>query len=402
MEWKTFLASISREPIREDYDMNAKTQRSRGGTAVIFLKRFFPALILMCTCVFPPPLFSAETGKSGVGEKTAGKTVETIAEKAAEKVEQTELQTTRPDAFKGPTTVHFMVFVSDIHSIDAAAQSFAANVFLRLRWKDTRLANPGEAVREIPLVEVWNPRILLANQRARISKSLPEVVQVHPDGMVLYHQGYTGKLSQRLMLADFPRDTHSFIVQFMAVGHNADELTFEPDLLRNIRGGSMAKELSLPDWEILTYETRAAPYKPVEEINAAAFALRFVAERHVAYYLWQVVLPLVVVVIMSWAAFWTGREHIGVRLAVASSSVLTLIAQRFVLASLLPRLPYMTRLDYFTVGSTLLVLLALIAVIATGFLFAHRHEGQARIIDHWARGAFPAVFLLLLSWFLVG
>jgi len=127
-----------------------------------------------------------------------------------------------------------------------------------------------------------------------------------------------------------------------------------------------------------------------------------VAERHVAYYLWQVVLPLVVVVIMSWAAFWTGREHIGVRLAVASSSVLTLIAQRFVLASLLPRLPYMTRLDYFTVGSTLLVLLALIAVIATGFLFAHRHEGQARIIDHWARGAFPAVFLLLLSWFLVG
>ena len=193
MEWKTFLASISREPIGDDGDMNAKTQRSRGGTAIIFLKRFFPALILMCTCVFPPPLFSAETGKSGVGEKTAGKTVETIAEKAAEKVEQTELKTTRPDAFKGPTTVHFMVFVSDIHSIDAAAQSFAANVFLRLRWKDTRLANPGEAVREIPLVEVWNPRILLANQRARISKSLPEVVQVHPDGMVLLSPRLHGK-----------------------------------------------------------------------------------------------------------------------------------------------------------------------------------------------------------------
>jgi hypothetical protein len=87
---------------------------------------------------------------------------------------------------------------------------------------------------------------------------------------------------------------------------------------------------------------------------------------------------------------------------VASSSVLTLIAQRFVLASLLPRLPYMTRMDYFTVGSTLLVLLALIAVCATGFLFAHRHASHARTIDHWARGAFPAAFLLLLSWFMVG
>lgn len=49
-----------------------------------------------------------------------------------------------------------------------------------------------------------------------------------------------------------------------------------------------------------------------------------------------------------------GSSHPG---CVATASVLTLIAQRFVLASLLPRLPYMTRLDFFTVGSTILVLL---------------------------------------------
>jgi hypothetical protein len=374
--------------------MNAETQRSRGGTAILFWKRVFLAWILGCICGFPAPLFSAEPGKSEVPEKP----VETVAEK----VEQVEFQTTPPEGLKGPTTVYFTVFVADISEINAAGQSFTVNLFLRLRWNDPRLANPEGAVREIPLEKMWNPRILLVNQKTRVKKGLPDVVQVHPDGTVLYHQRYTGILSQRLKLVDFPRDTHSFNVQFLAVGHNADELTFEPDRLRNIRGGSMAKELSLPDWEILTYETRADPYKPVDEINAAAFAFRFEAQRYIGYYLWQMVLPLVVVVIMSWAAFWVGREHVGVRLAVASSSVLTLIAQRFVLASLLPRLPYMTRMDYFTVGSTLLVLLALIAVSATGFLFAHRHESHARTIDHWARGAFPAAFLLLVSWFMVG
>jgi hypothetical protein len=252
------------------------------------------------------------------------------------------------------------------------------------------------------LEAVWNPRILLANQQGCVARALPEIVQVHPDGTVLYFQRYTGKFSQRLMLANFPRDTHSFVIQFVAAGYSADELTFEPALVRNIRGGSMAKEVSLPDWKILQYETRSDPYNPIEEINAAAFEFRFVAQRHVAYYLWQVVLPLVVIVIMSWTAFWIGREHINVRIAVATSSILTLVAQRFVLATLLPKLPYMTRLDYFTVGSTLLVLLALIAVIVTGFLVVHGRERQAQSIDHWARGAFPAAFLLLVIWFLVG
>ena len=321
---------------------------------------------------------------------------------AAEKEGQGEIKAARPNALTGPTTVHFAVFVLNICKIDDAGQSFTANVFLRLRWKDPRLATSDGAVRQLPLEAVWNPRILLANQQGRVARALPEIVQVHPDGTVLYFQRYTGKFSQRLMLSDFPRDTHSFLIQFVGTGYSADELTFKPDLVRNILGGSMAKEVSLPDWKILQHETRADPYSPIEEINAAAFEFEFVAQRHMAYYLWQVVLPLVVIVIMSWTAFWIGREHINVRIAVATSSILTLVAQRFVLATLLPKLPYMTRLDYFTVGSTLLVLLALILVIVTGFLVVHLQEPQARRIDHGARGIFPVAFLLLVVWFLVG
>ena len=90
------------------------------------------------------------------------------------------------------------------------------------------------------------------------------------------------------------------------------------------------------------------------------------------------------------------------RIGVATSSVLTLIAQRFVLASLLPRLPYMTRMDYFTVGSTLLVFLALIGVVSTSYLAAINRDLMAERIDLSARVVFPAAFLLLLGWFLLG
>ena len=132
------------------------------------------------------------------------------------------------------------------------------------------------------------------------------------------------------------------------------------------------------------------------------FVFRFTAERYVTYYIWQVILPLAVVVVMSWAAFWVGRDNVGVRIGVATSSILTLIAHRFVLASLLPRLPYMTRLDYFTVGSTLLVFLALITVIFTAVLTSKGSESLAHRTDVAARAVFPTVFLIMLGWFLYG
>ena len=364
--------------------MNAATQKHRGGTALNFLKRFFFTLIVACACLLSTPILAAESKKTI--EETAEMAVEKALQKAAAKIAKENAaekkhMTTRPNELEGPTIVHFFVYVVDINDIDAAAQNFTANVFLRLRWKDARLANPDETIRQIPLNEVWNPRILFSNRMGLISRSLPEAVQVHPDGTVFYYQRYTGTLSQRLKLVDFPRDKHNFMIQFAGTGYRPNELTFEPDLISNIHGGSMASTLSLADWEILAHETMVAPYSPFEGHNVAAFALQFQAKRYVSYYLWQIVLPLTVVVIMSWAAFWVGREHLGVRIAVASSSILTLIAHRFVLASLLPKLPYMTRLDYFTVGSTFLVLLALITVIASSVLTANNQESQAKRTD---------------------
>jgi hypothetical protein len=354
---------------------------------------------------------AAEKATEKVAEKAAEKVAEKAAEKAIEKAAEEkaakeELKSKRPDEWFGPTEVRFYVFVVDIDEIDGAAQNFTANVYLRLRWQDRRLAKPGALPRQMPLVDVWNPRVVLANQQGLVTKSLPDVVQVDADGTVTYYQRYTGRLSQPLLLSDFPMDAHTFTVQFAAAGYAADELAFVPDTITRgelrIQGGAIAERLSVPDWKVLRHLTDNSAYSPVAGANTAGFNFRFEARRYVAYYLWQVVLPLAMVVVMSWAAFWVDTKNVGVRVGVATSSILTLIAYRFVLASLLPRLPYMTRMDYFTVGSTLLVLLALIIVLWTSVMEKRNRATGAERIDHWARAGFPAVFLLLLGWFMSG
>ncbi len=344
-------------------------------------------------------------------EKVTEKTVEMAVEKAAEKaaVEATAKATQaarRPEEWKGPTKVKFLIFVLDVDDIDDAAQNFTTNVYMRLEWEDERLASKQSSPRQVPLGEVWNPQVIIANRVGLVSKSLPEMVQVFPDGKVVYQQRYTGKLSQPLKLSDFPMDKHTFTIQFVGTGAtSADEVEFIPGvaIASNIVGGAIADELSLPDWEITKSEALPFFYRPIEQINTPGFAFRFEARRFISYYIWQIVLPLTVVVFMSWAAFWIKRSETGVRIAVATSSVLTLIAHRFVLASLLPRLPYMTRMDYFTVGSTILVFLALIVVVLTSFLEPEIcSDCSARRINIGSRFAFPIVFFVLLWWFVAG
>jgi len=363
----------------------------RTGLFSAFQRVVIGAMIIAGAGIFPATLFSAD--------KAADEVVEKAVEMATEKA---ELTAHRPDEWRGPTKVHFLVFVIDVDDIDGANQSFAANVYIRLRWKDRRLVNPGGSTRQIRLEEIWNPQILLVNQQGRMSKSLPDVVQVEPDGTVIYHQRYTGNFSQSLDLSQFPMDAHSFTIHFIAAGYGDDQLEFSPDTRRRVHGGSIADDLSLPDWKVVSHEVLTLSYTPITAVHIAGFAFRFEAERYVTYYIWQVILPLVVVVVMSWAAFWVGREDVSVRIGVATSSILTLIALRFVLASLLPRLPYMTRMDYFTVGSTLLVFMALIMVIFTTFLAGKEYDSLAHKADISARVTFPAIFLFLLGWFLYG
>jgi len=312
--------------------------------------------------------------------------------------------TNRPKKNEGPTKVHFIVFVLDIDEINGKEQNFSANVYIHLRWHDPRLSQTGTYSRSFPLEAVWNPQVIVANQQGILRTSLPRDVKVTPEGMVTYQQRYTGWLSQPLKLSKFPIDQHQFTIQFSAVGYSQEEIEFIPEevgdqdgLIKGgeLVGGGIADVLSLPDWEIVSYECVAQPYQPIKNISNAGFAFEFIAKRHFLYYVWQVVVPLFVVVAMSWAAFWIDPSQSGTQIGVATSAVLSLIAMRFVLGDFLPHLPYMTRLDYFTLGSTLLVFFALVEVILTSYLARREHTRMARKLDKAARVAFPGAFIVL-------
>ena len=305
----------------------------------------------------------------------------------------------RPNADSGgPTQISVGIWVADVSNIDSAQQSFTAEIAVVLRWKDPRLAHTGNGVVRYPLEQVWHPRIAVVNETNSVSRKFPDLVEVEPDGRVTYRQRYAGAFSQPLRLRSFPFDRQTFRLQFVAVRYRANEVQFVPDQDWIDNGlkqaGGIATSIALPDWTIESWNTKSLSYALAPGFEYSGYAFEFTASRNAQHYVWKVILPLVLIVIMSWAVFWIDPVTSNSQISIAVTSMLTLIAYRFAIDNQLPRLPYTTNLDAFILMSTVLVFFSFIEVLVTTILENQKRNRLAITIDRSCRVIFPVIFLL--------
>jgi hypothetical protein len=288
------------------------------------------------------------------------------------------------------------MWVVDINSIDSAQQTFTAEIAVVLRWKDPRLAHTGNGVVRYPREQIWHPRVGIVNETNSVSRKMPDSVEVEPDGTVTYRQLYVGAFTQPLRLQSFPFDRQTFRVQLVAVRYQSNEVMFVPDQVWIRDGlkeaGGISPSVTLPDWTIEKWELKPLVYALAPHHQYSSYAFEFTASRNVQYYIFKIILPLVLIVMMSWSGFWIDPVNANSQISVAVTSMLTLIAYRFAVDTQLPRLPYMTRLDVFFLISTLLVFFSLIEVLVTTILDNKQQTKLAKRIDRYCRVIFPVIF----------
>jgi hypothetical protein len=302
----------------------------------------------------------------------------------------------RPETDAGPTKVGYVIWIGDITRIDSAAQTFSANLVIFLRWRDPQLAHAGPGTKQFALDSVWNPRLVIANEAGEVQRSLPEVVDVAPDGTVIYRQRLIGSFAQSLNLRAFPFDHDTFRVQIVTLGHRPEDVELAPDpraLAAGMpEGVGLAAKMTIQDWRIKSVSSRVQPYPLAPRLELAAFSFEFTAARNANHFVIKVIIPLILIVMMSWAVFWIEPNDANTQMAVAVTAMLTLIAYRFAVDADVPKLPYLTRLDQFILMSSVLVFLSLIEVVTTT-KFANRDRlDLAQAIDRRCRWIFPLVF----------
>ena len=296
----------------------------------------------------------------------------------------------RPDPEGRATRVSVGFYVVDVAEINDAKRTFTADVYVLLRWKDPRLARREASCRSLPLTTVWHPALLILNQRS-VNRVLPEVVAVDRQGNVEYRQRFQGAFSVSLNLRNFPLDEQLLTVQFVSPGQSPAQLELVPD-----ERSGRAQAFSILDWTVDLPTSHADSLVAPDGSEIAGFTYALTARRRAGAYVFQFVIPLTFIVCMSWAAFWMATDQLGPRQGIAVTSMLTVIAYRFILANQLPRVTYLTRFDYLILGCTTLVFLVLVEVVAAHGRMTRGHPERARRLDVWSRAVFPVLFLILI------
>jgi len=120
------------------------------------------------------------------------------------------------------------------------------------------------------------------------------------------------------------------------------------------------------------------------------------AKRQSVFFVTKVIVPLCLIVFMAGTVFWVDPENIGPQLGISTASVLTLIAFQFSLVRMLPPVSYLTRIDEFMLGATILVFMALAEAIYTSRITKDGRLEDARRTDAWARAVYAILFVLIV------
>jgi hypothetical protein len=296
----------------------------------------------------------------------------------------------RPGAGGAPTEVSVGIRMVDLTDIDDVSQTLTGDFAVFLRWTDPRL--DGLEGCEIPLKYVWVPELRFVNS-GRLFKGQAEAVAVETGGGVVYVQRYYGSLATYHNLRQFPFDEQTFVLTLVSLRYGEEDVQLVVD--EQVTGHRDV--LNISAWTVTSVEG-ATRRQFIEATNAmaSAYDFRISANRQRHFYVWKIIVPLCLIVFMSWTVFWVNPAQFGPQIGLSATSMLTLIAFQFATTSMVPALGYFTTLDEFTTGSTILVFLALVQSLTTSYLVSQEREALALRMDRVSRYVFPLAYVALI------
>ncbi len=297
----------------------------------------------------------------------------------------------RPDAGGQPTVISVGLRMIDLIEINDVHQTLTGDFAVLLTWTDARLSQFQGC--KIALDKVWSPSLVFVNS-GRLITSRPREVSIGPGGQVRYLQRYYGALTSFHNLRDFPFDEHRLVVSLFPIDSPENEVRLVVDETFTGRRDL----LNISDWEVQAVKgvigrVKLAAYDKIH----SRYDFEITVHRITNYYVWKVILPICLIIAMSWAVFWISPTQSDTQIGLSATSMLTMIAFIFATTNMVPELSYFTRLDLFIIGSTILVFLALVQSVFTSFLVARDRKEVSFRLDRVCRFAFPLAFTVFMG-----
>ncbi|XP_048882894.1 glycine receptor subunit alpha-2 isoform X1 [Brienomyrus brachyistius] len=285
----------------------------------------------------------------------------------------------RPN-FKGPpVNVTCNIFINSFGSVTETTMDYRVNIFLRQQWNDPRLAYseyPDDSLDLDPsmLDSIWKPDLFFANEKGANFHDVTtdnKLLRIFKDGNVLYSIRLTLTLSCPMDLKNFPMDVQTCTMQLESFGYTMNDLIFEW-----LQEGPLqvAEGLTLPQFILRDEKELGYCTKHYNTGKFTCIEVKFHLERQMGYYLIQMYIPSLLIVILSWVSFWINMDAAPARVALGITTVLTMTTQSSGSRASLPKVSYVKAIDIWMAVCLLFVFAALLEYAGVNFVSRQQKE----------------------------
>ncbi|XP_037830575.1 glycine receptor subunit alpha-1 [Kryptolebias marmoratus] len=186
-------------------------------------------------------------------------------------------------------------------------------------------------------------------------------------------------------------------IVLFSVGYTMNDLIFEWQENGPVQ---VAEGLTLPQFILKDESDLRYCTKHYNTGKFTCIEVRFHLERQMGYYLIQMYIPSLLIVILSWVSFWINMDAAPARVALGITTVLTMTTQSSGSRTSLPKVSYVKAIDIWMAVCLLFVFSALLEYAAVNFVsrqhkellrFRRQHKNKNKEVDvHDSRLTSPA------------
>jgi len=316
---------------------------------------------------------------------------------------------------KGPVEVTVSFELRDVDHIDDEAETFEFTGVLKISWHDppqafdpiTEGADEKIYQGDFQFNEVfsgWFPQLILVNESGLYEKH-GVLLRVRSDGSLSLFETVNAVAKIDLDLRRYPIDQQRLDAVFHVLGFDSKEIVLR--LMPDYNDGDLniGESFQMPQWHLTRIKssigTRNTPLVG-KGATTSTFTVSIYLQRSSFFILRLVILPLIIIVMLSWSVFWMDKSSLGDRISVSFIGILTAVTYQVILSEILPRISYVTLInDGFLSVSFLIMSMTVIVNLRVGYLDRHGMPEAGDRLDHRCKWIFPVVYfgvLLVIAW----
>ncbi|MEE4163853.1 MAG: hypothetical protein V2I25_15230 [Woeseiaceae bacterium] len=306
-----------------------------------------------------------------------------------------------------PVIVKAAFMLYDVNEVAEATETFEFEGALLLNWQDPRQAFDPDAAGTTERVykgpyqfaevfDGWWPQAVLVNQSGPLERQ-GIVLRIEPDGTVWYLVEFNAVAESPMDLRYFPFDTQHFAADFKLLGYSDAEARFEVIEFDSGLLAERASKVGNAEWSIsditVSVETSASAIAGASVVGVGStLKIGMAAERKPGYLIRVVVLPLALIVTLSWVIFWMDRESLGNRMDISFIALLTVVAFQIMVEQALPSIPGFTLMAGFIAANYLLLAATIVVNLRVDQLDRAGQRAAGDLLDRRCRWIFPSIY----------